>query len=118
MNETAFESSEFGNSSNEEQECKTNVLEALWENGKLEIPLYSAIFFLAVVGNVSVILTLAKNRGMRTNTNVFLLNLAVSDLILAVLCMPFTLVGTLLRDFVFGEWMCKLVPFFQGKPLF
>jgi len=88
----------------------------LWENGKLEIPLYSAIFLLSVLGNALVILTLARNSRMRTNTNVFLLNLAVSDLILAVLCMPFTLIGTLLRDFVFGEWMCRLVPFLQGKP--
>lgn len=92
-----------------------STLRVLWENGKLEIPLYSIIFLLAVLGNVLVILTLARNSRMRTNTNVFLLNLAISDLILAVLCMPFTLIGTLLRDFVFGEWMCRLVPFFQGK---
>ncbi|EEB20399.1 class A rhodopsin-like G-protein coupled receptor GPRcck1, putative [Pediculus humanus corporis] len=90
------------------------LLETLWKNGKWEIPLYSIIFFLAVVGNIVVILTLVKNIRMRTNTNVFLLNLAVSDLILAVLCMPFTLIGTLLRDFVFGETMCKLVPYLQA----
>ena len=28
---------------------------------------------------------------------------------------PFTLVGALLRDFVFGEVFCKLIPFLQGK---
>lgn len=52
---------------------------------------------------------------MRTITNVFLLNLAVSDILLGVLCMPFTLVGTLLRDFVFGEIMCKFLPYLQGE---
>ncbi|KAK5644284.1 hypothetical protein RI129_008129 [Pyrocoelia pectoralis] len=51
---------------------------------------------------------------MRTITNLFLLNLAVSDLLLGVLCMPFTLVGALLRDFIFGEFMCKLLPYLQA----
>ncbi|XP_050507684.1 cholecystokinin receptor type A-like [Diabrotica virgifera virgifera] len=50
---------------------------------------------------------------MRTITNLFLLNLAISDLLLGVLCMPFTLIGALLRDFVFGSVMCKLLPFLQ-----
>ncbi|XP_055709055.1 cholecystokinin receptor-like isoform X2 [Phlebotomus papatasi] len=82
--------------------------------GRVQIPLYAVIFLLAVIGNSLVILTLVQNKRMRTITNVFLLNLAVSDLLLGVLCMPFTLVGTLLRDFVFGELMCKFLPFLQG----
>ncbi|GJQ75124.1 hypothetical protein Trydic_g9733 [Trypoxylus dichotomus] len=88
----------------------------LWyESGKIQIPLYAIIFMLAVIGNTLVILTLVQNQRMRTITNLFLLNLAVSDLLLGVLCMPFTLIGALLRDFVFGEVMCKLLPFLQGK---
>ncbi|XP_055709054.1 cholecystokinin receptor type A-like isoform X1 [Phlebotomus papatasi] len=82
--------------------------------GRVQIPLYAVIFLLAVIGNSLVILTLVQNKRMRTITNVFLLNLAVSDLLLGVLCMPFTLVGTLLRDFVFGELMCKFLPFLQA----
>lgn len=78
------------------------------------IPLYSVIFLLAVIGNSLVILTLVQNKRMRTITNLFLLNLAVSDLFLGVFCMPFTLVGMLLRDFIFGEVMCKLLPYLQG----
>ncbi|KAK4887295.1 hypothetical protein RN001_003566 [Aquatica leii] len=55
-----------------------------------------------------------QNKRMRTITNLFLLNLAVSDLLLGVLCMPFTLVGALLRDFIFGAFMCKLLPYLQA----
>jgi hypothetical protein len=29
--------------------------------------------------------------------------------------MPFTLVGQLLRNFIFGKIMCKLIPYCQGK---
>jgi cholecystokinin-like receptor len=79
------------------------------------IPLYSVIFLLAVIGNSLVILTLVQSKRMRTITNLFLLNLAISDLFLGVFCMPFTLVGMLLRDFIFGELMCKLLPYLQGE---
>ncbi|XP_060531346.1 cholecystokinin receptor-like isoform X1 [Cylas formicarius] len=94
---------------------KTTIKYKWWsESGKIQIPFYGVIFMLSVIGNMLVILTLAQNRRMRTVTNLFLLNLAVSDLLLGVFCMPFTLVGALLRDFVFGESMCKLIPFLQA----
>lgn len=39
----------------------------------------------------------------------------MADLLLGVFCMPFTLVGQVLRNFIFGAVMCKLIPYFQGK---
>ncbi|XP_058443700.1 5-hydroxytryptamine receptor 2A-like [Malaya genurostris] len=80
----------------------------------LIIPLYVVIFLLSVIGNLLVIFTLAQNKRMRTVTNVYLLNLAISDLLLGVFCMPFTLVGQVLRKFIFGGIMCKLIPYFQA----
>lgn len=97
-------------------QMQTQPLTPSWLSlGRIQIPLYTTILLLSVTGNALVILTLIQNRRMRTITNVFLLNLAVSDILLGVLCMPFTLIGTLLRDFVFGEVMCKLLPYLQGK---
>ncbi|EDW82815.2 uncharacterized protein Dwil_GK24944 [Drosophila willistoni] len=78
------------------------------------IPSYSVIFIFAVLGNVLVISTLVQNRRMRTITNVFLLNLAISDVLLGVFCMPVTLAGTLMRQFIFGEFLCKLFQFAQA----
>ncbi|XP_043483264.1 cholecystokinin receptor type A-like [Leptopilina heterotoma] len=80
----------------------------------LIVPLYATIFLLSVVGNSLVLITLARNKRMRTVTNVYLLNLAVSDLLLGVFCMPFTLLGQMLKNFVFGNAMCKLIPYFQA----
>ncbi|OWF54492.1 cholecystokinin receptor type A-like [Mizuhopecten yessoensis] len=80
----------------------------------LLIPLYIQIFILAVLGNALVILTLIQNKRMRTVTNVFLLNLSVSDLLLAVFCMPFTIVPMMLKNFIFGETMCYLIRYLQG----
>lgn len=84
-------------------------------SGEIRIPLYVIIFLLSVVGNTLVIFTLLQNRRMRTITNVFLLNLSISDVLLAVFCMPFTLIPLLLRNFVFGEFMCVAIRYIQGK---
>ncbi|XP_071453171.1 cholecystokinin receptor type A-like [Hetaerina americana] len=80
----------------------------------VHIPAYAVILCLAVAGNALVIGTLAPRRRVRSLTNVFLLNLAVADLLLGLLCVPFTLVGAILRDFVFGGAMCKLIPYLQA----
>lgn len=79
------------------------------------IPLYVTIFTLSVVGNSLVIVTLIQNRRMRTVTNICLLNLSLSDLLLALFCMPFTLVPIYMKNFVFGSFMCVMVRYIQGK---
>jgi len=73
------------------------------------------IFVLSVSGNSLVALTIAQNRRMRTLTNVLLMNLSVADLLLAVFCMPFTLIPTLLQNFIFGPVVCVLVRYMQGE---
>lgn len=107
-NLSSLYNSSLNTSSNQNQNQQSWITIAI-------IPLYSVIFLLAVIGNSLVILTLVQNKRMRTITNLFLLNLAASDLFLGVFCMPFTLVGMLLRDFIFGEFMCKMLPYLQGS---
>ncbi|KAK6976432.1 C-X-C chemokine receptor type 2 [Biomphalaria glabrata] len=84
-------------------------------SSEIQIVFYSLIFILALVGNLLIIITLIQNKRMRTVTNVFLLNLAISDLLLALVCMPFTLVPVLLMDFIFGAFMCVFIRYLQGK---
>lgn len=79
------------------------------------LPVYILIFLTAVIGNSLVIATLIQNKRMRTVTNVFLLNLSISDLLLAVFCMPFTLVPMMLHNFIFGPVMCVLIRYLQGE---
>ncbi|XP_072040880.1 cholecystokinin receptor-like isoform X2 [Amphiura filiformis] len=83
-------------------------------NMGLLIFMYVTVFILAVVGNILVIMTLVHNKRMRTVTNVFLFSLAVSDVLFAIMCIPFTLVGNILQRFIFGAGVCKIVPYFQG----
>ncbi|XP_076858017.1 cholecystokinin receptor isoform X2 [Brachyhypopomus gauderio] len=84
------------------------------EMDSVRILLYSLIFLLSVFGNLLIIVVLVVNKRMRTMTNTFMLSLAVSDLMMAVFCMPFTLIPNLLGDFIFGAAMCKIVAYLMG----
>ncbi|XP_029510682.1 cholecystokinin receptor type A [Oncorhynchus nerka] len=83
-------------------------------NQTVRIFLYSLIFLVSVLGNSLIIAVLVRNRRMRTVTNLFLLSLAASDLMLCLFCMPFTLIPNLMRDFVFGSGICKVAMYFMG----
>uniref|UniRef100_A0A673B046 Gastrin/cholecystokinin type B receptor n=1 Tax=Sphaeramia orbicularis TaxID=375764 RepID=A0A673B046_9TELE len=80
----------------------------------MRILLYSLIFFLSVFGNLLIIVVLTVNKRMRTVTNTFLLSLAISDLMMTVFCMPFNLIPSILKDFIFGAAMCKIVAYLMG----
>ncbi|XP_078577684.1 neuropeptide FF receptor 2-like isoform X1 [Branchiostoma floridae x Branchiostoma japonicum] len=69
---------------------------------------YFVVFILCVVGNSLVCFIVAKIPRMRTVTNYFILNLAASDILVAVFCMPFTLVDNIIIGWPFGNVMCKL----------
>lgn len=66
-----------------------------------------AFMILAVIGNIMVIMTIVRHRGMRTRTNMFIVNLAVADILVAVLDMPVSLITIIQGDWVFGEPLCQ-----------
>lgn len=61
---------------------------------------YTFIFLMCMIGNILVCFIVVKNRQMRTVTNMFILNLAISDLLVGIFCMPTTLVDNLIT----GTW--------------
>ncbi|KAG9467854.1 hypothetical protein GDO78_014171 [Eleutherodactylus coqui] len=80
----------------------------------VRILLYCIIFVLSVLGNTLIIIVLVMNKRLRTITNCFLLSLAVSDIMVTMLCMPFTLIPNLMGNFIFGEVICKTAAYFMG----
>ncbi|MCJ8747669.1 hypothetical protein PDJAM_G00155940 [Pangasius djambal] len=75
---------------------------------------YSTIILLGVVGNSLVIYVVYKFKTLRTVTNFFIANLAVADLLVNTLCLPFTLAYTLLGQWKFGQVLCFTLPYAQG----
>lgn len=76
---------------------------------------YSIIIFLSLVGNSIVIITVWRNSSMRSVTNLFIANLAASDLLITILCMPNMITQVYLGfKWIFGAAICKIVVFFQS----
>lgn len=57
---------------------------------------YMAVFVVGVLGNVCVVAVVVTFPRMRSTTNLFIANLAIADLLVNVVCLPFTLVGNVL----------------------
>uniref|UniRef100_A0A2K6EU25 Neuropeptide FF receptor 2 n=1 Tax=Propithecus coquereli TaxID=379532 RepID=A0A2K6EU25_PROCO len=66
---------------------------------------YLLIFFLCIVGNTVVCFIVTRNKHMHTVTNLFILNLAISDLLVGIFCMPITLLDNIIA------FRCVVYPF-------
>ncbi|XP_059168704.1 neuropeptide FF receptor 1-like, partial [Physella acuta] len=79
----------------------------------LKITFYVLAMLVDLVGNFIVILIILLNRKMRTTTNVFILNLAVSDLLVGMFCMWVHLGNQISNNWPFGYFMCIFSTFAQ-----
>ncbi|NWV82726.1 NPFF2 protein, partial [Dasyornis broadbenti] len=75
---------------------------------------YLLIFLLCMVGNGGVCFIILWSKHMRTVTNLFILNLAVSDLLVGLFCMPTTLLDNIIAGWPFGSLVCKMSGMVQG----
>uniref|UniRef100_A0A1B6DKU7 G-protein coupled receptors family 1 profile domain-containing protein n=1 Tax=Clastoptera arizonana TaxID=38151 RepID=A0A1B6DKU7_9HEMI len=80
--------------------------------------LYFGIFVLGLFGNVLVCYVVARNRAMHTVTNFFITNLALADILLCVLAVPFTPLYSFLGQWIFGSALCHLVAYAQGTSVY
>ena len=86
----------------------------LWELC-IKISLYAVIMLIAFIGNSLVICIVLRNKRMWTTTNYYLVNLAVSDLMVTCSCMWVHLVDDITEGWVLGAFFCRFNSFAQGK---
>lgn len=85
----------------------------------LFIMMYSCIIIIAVGGNGIVCYLVYAYKRMRTVPNYFIVNLALSDIIMAIFCIPFTFVANLMLNYwPFGELLCPAVCYLQIVSVF
>lgn len=81
----------------------------------VKITIYTLLILIALIGNTLIILVVLKNKRMQTTTNYFLVNLAVSDLVVSLSCSWVHLVDDLTEGWVLGAFFCSFNSFAQGK---
>ncbi|KAL5284787.1 NPY1R family protein [Megaselia abdita] len=82
--------------------------------------LYAVLILMGTVGNILVVTVVVRKSIMRTARNIFILNLAISDLLLCVVTMPLTLIEILSKFWPFGtcELLCKIISMLQATSIF
>ncbi|KAL4238670.1 hypothetical protein ACF0H5_003377 [Mactra antiquata] len=83
------------------------------ETKVLLVILYVLITLMSLTGNSLVIMTFVFDRHMRSVTNVFILSLAVADIMVTLTCVPINIGTAFAKYWIFGHFGCKLVPFFM-----
>ena len=75
--------------------------------------MFSLILILGTAGNGLVVYVILKNRQLQSVTNVFLLSLAVADLLFLVFCVPVTAYKYAAANWTLGDTVCKLTHYVQ-----
>ncbi|XP_025412492.1 neuropeptide F receptor-like isoform X2 [Sipha flava] len=78
------------------------------------IIVYLGLMTVGLSANLTVIYVVARRAQMHTSRNLYIVNLAISDMTLCLVCMPFTLTSILRHQWSMGTVFCKLVPLLQG----
>ena len=75
--------------------------------------LFAAIFLVGVLGNGTLVYIVARNKNLRNAPNILIVSLALGDLVLLLVSVPFTATIYTFNDWPYGEAMCKLNSFLQ-----
>ncbi|CAG5124353.1 unnamed protein product [Candidula unifasciata] len=80
---------------------------------------YTILCMVAIVGNSCAVYVALSRRRMRNVTNYFVASLAVSDILMAVICIPFSFVANVLFNYwPFGAALCPIVTYLQVAVVF
>ncbi|CCD63510.1 putative G-protein coupled receptor npr-8 [Caenorhabditis elegans] len=79
---------------------------------------YIIISVAAVIGNGLVIMAVVRKKTMRTNRNVLILNLALSNLILAITNIPFLWLPSIDFEFPYSRFFCKFANVLPGSNIY
>ncbi|KAG9509378.1 RYamide receptor, partial [Fragariocoptes setiger] len=81
--------------------------------------MYCSLAVAGITSNLIVCYIIVSSQRMRTATNLFLINLAVGDIMMSCLCIPFAFVSNLIYQYwPFGSVMCVVVSYAQANSVF
>lgn len=77
--------------------------------------LYMIVFLVGIVGNLSVIYVLTKDKGLRNFTNYLLANLSIADLLVLIACVPSGMHDLFAKErWYLGRVWCYMVVFIEN----
>ena len=77
----------------------------------VQAPAFAAPFIFGTIGNVIIIIIIISNKDMRTIPNMYILNLAISDMIYLVLHFSEAYINSISDTWLYGDFMRKFLTF-------
>ena len=84
------------------------------EESLVSVVSYSVLFIIGALGNLTVFITLFRNRHRRSRVNRFIMHLSVADLIVTFLMMPLEIGWHLAVSWKAGDTSCRILMFFRA----
>ncbi|XP_072529811.1 prosaposin receptor GPR37 [Salminus brasiliensis] len=75
------------------------------------------IFTVGIIGNIAIMCIVCHNYYMRSISNSLLANLALWDFLIVFFCLPLVIFHELTKDWLLGEFSCKIVPYIEVASL-
>jgi len=114
--------SNYSNSSSNYSYCHEYIKKETPVEINLKLLAYTIAFIVAIIGNGLVIAIVLRKRQFKTTANMFIINMAFSDILMALVCMPTTMLiitaqdkqGQIIDKGLLADVLCKMFPFLQG----
>lgn len=88
------------------------------EDNLMSVIVYCLLFVAAAVGNLTVFLTLFRNRHRKSRVNLFIMHLSVADLIVTFIMLPLETIWHITVSWRAGDIACRLLMFFRAFGLY
>lgn len=96
----------------------------IWREGLMQweiivkLVFYILIFLVAIICNSLVLIVLVKKRSLRNVMHMFIINLAVADILVTLFAIWIDIVDDFAERWILGPFLCKFQPFIQCKYIF
>ena len=97
-----------------------SLLETLdyWPHQVILIGLYTTIAIFSFILNLITIVVLVRCEKICSELYVYLINLSLSDIVMSLLCIPYTYTSFILNRWIFPHFLCPVVNFAQVCSVF
>ncbi|KAK8384399.1 hypothetical protein O3P69_009304 [Scylla paramamosain] len=88
------------------------------DNARTDIIVYSILFVIAAAGNLTVFITLWRNRHRKSRVNLMIMHLAAADLMVTFINFPLEISWLATTQWLAGNLACKIFLFFRAFGLY
>lgn len=84
------------------------------DDSAVSVIAYSCLFVVAACGNLTVFITLFRNRSIKSRVNLFIMHLAIADLLVTFMMLPLEIAWHATVAWLAGDAACRMMMYFRA----